>query len=146
MKEKPHIFAWDSELETGIDIVDNQHREFIKQANAFIIRLWFDKGMEGVAEEYDFIRQYLQYHFQTEETFQFDSGYPAYKEHQAEHLQMKFKAKEVEIMMAESTEEEILEKFYDFIKMWVIHHIMDSDLKFSRYYKEWKRNADQQNP
>lgn len=142
MKKRPNIFVWDKNLETGIPIVDDQHKNFIIHANKFIIRLLSNKGKEGLEEEFDFIRQYLQYHFQTEEAFQFDSGYPGYKEHQAEHLRLKFKEKEVEIMMAEGTEAEILEKFHAFIEMWVINHIMDCDLKFSLYYRDRKKSAE----
>lgn len=138
MIENLYIFSWDKKLETGIEIIDNQHKEFLKHANRFVIKVRSQKGEEGVKEEYEFIHDFLQYHFQAEETYLFDSGYPEYKQHQAEHLKLQFQAKQMEILIQEGKMEQILEKFVEFINMWVKEHMMGSDLKFSEYYNSKK--------
>lgn len=129
-------FSWNKELETGIEIVDSQHKDFIKNANKFIIKVRFNKANEGMAEEFEFLKDYLLYHFQTEETFLFDSGYPDFTSHQAEHLQIKFETKRIGTIMAfEEDKKKVLDEFTAFINSWIISHIMGSDLKFANYYK-----------
>lgn len=133
---KMYIVPWKTELETGIEIVDSQHKEFMKQANKFVIKCLAGKVDEGIREEFDFLENYLQYHFQTEETFLFDSGYPDYEKHQAEHLQLKFKTKQVGSMLEGDDLEEVLNYFSEFVNEWIVGHIMGDDLDFSNYFRE----------
>lgn len=132
-----HTISWSKELETGIEIVDNQHRNFFMHANKFIIMSLAGKKSQASMEELEFIQDYLCYHFQTEETFQIDSHYPESEEHQAEHKRLVFQVKEMAIALAarEEDDTETLERFASFVNTWVVHHIMESDLKFSKYYK-----------
>ncbi|QIB69580.1 hemerythrin family protein [Aminipila butyrica] len=138
MSEPLHTFLWDKKLETDIELVDSQHKEFLKRANTFIIKLLADKPEEGVREAFEFVNDYLQYHFQAEETFLADSGYPAFEEHQAEHQRMRFKSKEMEALIAEGDCQKITKEFTEFINNWVINHILSSDRRFAIYYRELK--------
>lgn len=137
MSQPLHIFSWTKELETGIELIDKQHKAFMMQANRFIIKVMSNKIDEGIKEEFDFLNGYLLYHFQAEETYILDSGYEDYRGHQAEHLRIKFEAKKLEEMMyTAKSQEELAEKMMDFINLWVVSHIMESDLEFAKYYKE----------
>lgn len=136
MDEVWNLFSWKKELETGIEIVDSQHKEFLKHANKFLIKVRAGKIDEGIEEEFEFVRHYLLYHFQAEETFLLDSGYEDYKKHQAEHLELKFRAKEAELRICNAKGEEVIKEFASFINSWVIQHILKSDLLFASYYKD----------
>lgn len=135
MQEELYIYPWSRDLETGIEILDSQHKKFLMHVNQFIIKIRAGKAEEGIIEEFEFIKDYLMYHFQTEETFLFDSNYEGYKEHQAEHLQMKFKTQMIENSLKEEDPEKVVAEFVTFVNDWVVNHILNSDLKFSKYYK-----------
>lgn len=138
MEHNLRIFPWNKELETNIEIVDQHHKEFLKQANKFIIKVLAGKTEEAVEEEFEFIKDYLLYHFQVEETFQYESGYPEYKLHQAEHLQMKFKTKALEVAINNKNEGEV-DIFVSYINDVIVNHMLDWDLKFIQYYNETHR-------
>lgn len=133
MEQELHIYPWSKELETGIEILDSQHKNFLMHANSFIIKTKAGKANEGIREEFEFIKDYLMYHFQTEETFLYENKYDKYGEHQAEHLQMKFKAKMIENALEEEDPEKVVKEFVEFVNEWVVNHILKSDLEFSRY-------------
>lgn len=135
-----HILPWYKELETGIQIVDEQHKKFFKEANKFAIKYLAEKKSEAALETLEFLQQYLHYHFQTEETFQHESSYPLYLEHQAEHKQLTFKVKTMAVALQTATDdnlEDVMQQFSNFINDWVTKHILDSDLRFSYYYKDY---------
>lgn len=135
-----HIVPWNEKLTLGIEIVDEQHYEFLKRANKFIIKYLAEKKEEAVKEELEYLQDYLQYHFQTEETFQYESIYPDYLKHQAEHKQLIFRVKEMTIKLLDMENREMIMKdFADFIQDWVINHILTSDLKFANYYNKNKK-------
>lgn len=134
------ILPWYKELETGIEVVDSQHMKFFKEANKFTIKYMAEKGSEAAMEELAFLQQYLCYHFQTEETFQFESDYPKYLDHQAEHKELVFQTKAMAVALETADEtnyEERIRKFAEFINEWVTKHILNSDLEFSYYYKDY---------
>lgn len=135
MEQDLHIYPWSKDLETGIEILDDQHKKFLMHANRFIIKIKAGKAAEGIWEEFEFIKDYLMYHFQTEETFLYEKNYDKYGEHQAEHLQMKFRTKMVGNALKENDPEKAVKEFVEFVNEWVINHILKSDLEFSRYLK-----------
>lgn len=132
-----NTFQWKKELETGIELLDSQHKTFIMNANKFIIKLGFKNGNNGAKEELEYLRDYLLYHFQVEETFQFESNYPYYLDHQAEHKHLAFRVKQMaSVLNSENFSEESVLEFYKFIEEWVVKHILTYDLEFSKFYKE----------
>lgn len=139
-----NIIPWKKELETGIKLIDEQHMEFIKRANAFFIKVRADRQKDAAREQLEFLQNYILYHFQAEETFQVESDYPGYLCHQAEHKSLVFKVKEMSIMLNTSNfSKESVDSFCAFITNWVITHILNYDLGFAKYYKEFlKKSAD----
>ena len=132
-----NIIPWDLSLETGIEILDEQHKNFIKKANLFFIKFKAEKKSDAVIEQMGFLEDYLFYHFQTEEAFQIDSHYPEFPSHQAEHKQLIFKVKamaEAIRSMTEENQDEVYQQFVQLVNQWIGNHIMNSDMKFTRYY------------
>lgn len=135
-----NIIPWKKELEIGIELIDKQHKEFLMNANKFIIRVRAQKEIFAIVEELEFLENYLLYHFQAEETFQVQSQYPDYLNHQAEHKFMKFKVREMSTLLTEQNfSEESICMFCKFINEWITNHILNEDLRFSQYYNSLKK-------
>lgn len=133
-----NVIPWNKELETGIEILDEQHMNFFKMSNRFAIKYMANKKTEAVMEELEFLEDYLMYHFQTEETFQIESNYPGYLDHQAEHKRLIFQVKAMSVALKnadKSNREKVLQDFAEFVNDWVKKHILNLDLDFSLFYK-----------
>ncbi len=134
------IFGWDKELESGIDIIDQQHKKMIQTANIFFIRyaLKKEKEIEGAKKELEFLHDYTLYHFQAEEAFQVECGYSGYLEHQAVHKMIAQKLKFLSVELeASNFSKEKMEEFRNFVKTWIVDHVLLEDKKFVQCYKEY---------
>lgn len=134
-----NIFKWDHNLESGIELIDNQHKEIIAHVNAFLIAYKCGETQKKTQECLDFLKQYILYHFQSEEAFQVDCGYSGYREHQARHSYLATQVKFHAVTISESGfSEDSVNAFYDFINSWIIDHIMTEDMTFASYFKSIK--------
>ena len=81
--ERAHGMEWDASWNTGIPIVDEQHRSLVRQVSALL-----DTSKEAdrrVEETLDFLADYVVKHFGTEELMQKASKYPKSAEHRQMH-------------------------------------------------------------
>lgn len=133
------IFQWNKDLEGGIALVDNQHRQLIETANTFFIRYKCGHGDSAAAECLGFLEQYILYHFQTEEAFMTECAYPNYRPHQALHDAVSKEVKFRAVRLADSGfAPEGVADFYWFVCNWIRDHILVHDLEFSRFYHNFK--------
>lgn len=134
-----NIFKWDSKLESGIELIDSQHKEILAHVNAFLIAYKCGETHKKTQECLDFLKNYILYHFQSEEAFQVDCGYPGYRDHQARHsylaTQVKFHTVNIE---SSDFSLDSVKAFYDFMNSWIIDHILVEDMAFVSYYKNSK--------
>ncbi|MEG0692935.1 MAG: hemerythrin family protein [Oscillospiraceae bacterium] len=132
------IFSWNKELESGIEQIDAQHKQLLETANSLIIRGKCGNGALAVSENLGYLEKYTQYHFQSEEAFQVNSGYSGYREHQALHLSISTQLKFLSVKLDQSNyNEKELENFYQFFIDWIKNHILVEDLKFAKFYKQY---------
>ena len=137
-----NIIRWHKDLESGIELVDTQHKDFFMNVNKFIIKARVEKNKMVVTEEIDFLINYLLYHFQTEEAFQVASEYPNYLNHQAAHKNLGFQVQEIILKLKiNEFSREYIEIFYTFLMNWVEEHILKMDLDFCIYYKKYIDDA-----
>jgi len=77
--------AWHPGLSVGIDLIDEQHKEWFKRADAL-----FEAGKKGQAKEYigellEFLQSYTKKHFSDEEAYMASIGYPGLEEQKRAH-------------------------------------------------------------
>lgn len=131
------IFNWDAELDTGIELIDQQHKNLINHANTFFISFKAGNPKQRLLECLSFLEQYILFHFQAEEAFQVECHYPGYRDHQALHsgLKMQFKFHSTQLEESSFSEDRV-ETFYHFLRDWIIGHILGEDKKFAAFYRE----------
>ena len=76
---------WSPSLSVGIELLDNQHKEWIERAEEL-----FDAGKKNQAREYigemlDFLEAYTKKHFRDEEKYMREIRYPEYEEQRKAH-------------------------------------------------------------
>ncbi|HHU62330.1 MAG: bacteriohemerythrin [Bacillota bacterium] len=77
--------SWNPSLSVGIDLIDEQHKEWFERATNL-----FDAGRKGQAKGYvgemlEFLDSYTRKHFADEERYMKSINYPAYDEQKKAH-------------------------------------------------------------
>jgi len=126
--------GWTQKIETGIDILDSQHRryfELVKNYLATAKQVTPDNVRNSeLVERLDFLRSYAIEHFSTEEKIMKDTGYQEYQQHIEEH---KYFLKHVgdlyEKTCNEGSNDILTREVYYYILEWFIGHIQITDMK-----------------
>jgi hemerythrin len=126
------LIVWDQKYETGVEIIDNDHRYLFKLINDF-----YDSFINGSSEEesntlMDELISYTISHFKREEQLMLTSDYPFFENHKKEHKNLivsvgAFK-KSVNTSPNDATSDLLL-----FLSNWLINHVIGSDLLFVPY-------------
>lgn len=125
---------WSSELDTGIDVIDGQHRRIVDYVNQLHdARERNDK--DAIADVIESTVEYTLSHFGFEESLMEDAGYALSKPHKRVHelfvkrvadLQMRFRAGE-----------DISGELHGLLSRWLVNHIRNDD---HDYVESVKRN------
>lgn len=130
---------WSPMLQTGILLIDQQHKELIEAMNLFFIRWQCGQEKLGAQECVRFLEQFVQYHFQAEEAFQVECAYPKYKEHCARHRALTSQVKFCSVHLDSSDySQEYLEELKTLLLDWVQKHLFEDDLEFATAYRNAK--------
>jgi len=134
------IYGWDKNLETGIELLDAHHMQFLIAVNKRIIsqRCKNDRGeLERLIQ---FLQHYIQYHFQVEEAYQVECNYAGFREHQAQHdtLSTQLRFFQVRLVSCED-DTSLMEEFDAFLYDWVHEHILREDITFAQAYRHFQR-------
>ena len=61
------IFPWDNHFNTGIEVIDNQHRKLVIILNRLATMVAYQSANDKLNDILDELIEYTIYHFQTEE-------------------------------------------------------------------------------
>ena len=124
--------GWNSSLETGISVVDEQHKELFRQVDILLDRSQKDRVPETLA----FLGEYVIKHFGTEELMQKASKYPKTEEHKAIHDNFIKVFGELKSEYENGGEDFlILIKITKIALDWLQEHIGGHDKDFGSYFK-----------
>ncbi|WP_157154525.1 bacteriohemerythrin [Brachyspira murdochii] len=131
--KKPWI-KWETKFQTGYKRIDDQHKELVN-----IINDLYETGVVGdLSNEY--VRRsfnaiikrtidYATYHFSYEEKIMKAINYSIARDHISKHRSFSIKVVE-EVNKYENGDNLVIEDFIDFLKNWLINHIIVEDKKF----------------
>lgn len=124
-------FEWNADFETGIAFVDRDHRVLVDLLNQI-----FDapedphEAHATLGSVLNSLIDYTGYHFAREELLQEAAGYPGFKGHKAEHEVLATRAQEFRQRYLLDPEAVSLIEMAQFLKDWLINHILGSDKAF----------------
>jgi hemerythrin len=122
-------FDWNPDLETGIDIVDEQHRRYFQLLNNYLEKIsatlsdsnqFFD-----LLEKFDFLHQYAKEHFSTEELIMQEADEHLYFERHVEELYERLKAEGFSQELASEADYYMIE--------WFVKHIREADMDLAEF-------------
>ena len=122
--------TWDSSFETGIADVDAQHRRLVDIINSLVDAIGHapKSALKDIVVQ---LKDYAQYHFQTEEKIMEEAGYAGLAEHRDEHAMFvdQILLFDLDVILAS---EGLAWDMLHFLRGWLTNHILVVDKRFSR--------------
>ena len=129
------LIEWTNDLKLGIEDIDMQHKKLVDMINEFYFQLKDKSSKELISKLINDMKQYALVHFETEERYLQQIGFPALEEHKVEHKSFIEKVADVEQRF--SAGKLVLSfELTNFLKSWLVHHIKGSDMKYVKLFKE----------
>lgn len=126
--DKFEVFPWNENLDTGIAIIDEQHKKLVSLLNRLAAALARGNPVE-TNDIFTELTHYAEFHFETEEAiwlehFGDDSWLSS---HQLSHSSFLPKVIELKNREKNKSQNEIIESIILFLIRWLAFHILDSD-------------------
>ena len=119
---------WDSKLDTGIEVIDAQHKRIVEYINDLeIAKMKLDKKMVN-----DIIEQlidYTQSHFGFEEEMLEEAGYKFLKPHKKVHEL--FIRRVTDFTLRSARGEDIVDELHSMLSKWLLSHIANEDRDYA---------------
>ena len=128
------LLIWQDDMDTGIDIIDGQHRRIVEMINHLHIT---QKSMErfAVGEVIDELVDYTLSHFAFEEELMEESGYTFGPAHKRVHEM--FVRRVSEYRMRFEAGEDIAAELKGMLARWLFNHIRGDDKSYSRHVRHY---------
>jgi hemerythrin len=128
---------WNDSLCVGIDVVDGQHQIWIARYNNVVDAIGSAGSTAPVVGTLDFLIDYTELHFTTEESLMRESGYPDLDDHRAKHEELRRAVAD----LGDDFEEEgstyaLGEAVETLLGNWLIDHIQSTDQFFGAYVRD----------
>jgi hemerythrin len=129
-------YQWDSSLECGYELVDNQHKQLVAAVNNLMEASQSGQGDKAVMQTMDFLTGYTIKHFADEEKLQQKYDYPDYLNHKRIHDEFKVTVKELtDRLVREGPGPELVNVVSSAIGAWLLNHIKGDDFRMAAYVK-----------
>jgi hemerythrin-like metal-binding protein len=127
---------WDPAWETGIEIIDSQHRYLLEQLNGLVAAhsaedLEYEAGRALVL-----LVEYVDFHFELEEAYMEVTAYPGFAEHKAEHKSMHDQAARLAEGRKQFSARDAV-RVRDFLIEWLVNHFTTHDHAMARHLKRF---------
>ncbi|MBU0688061.1 MAG: bacteriohemerythrin [Gammaproteobacteria bacterium] len=135
------LMSWTQDLETGITVIDDQHKRIIDFINQLD-----DACRTGNADETEHVMEgllnYTVTHFEFEESLQEKAGYQYLKGHQRIHEL--FMKKVAAIRERARNGEDVAPELLKLLQGWLVNHIKGEDRDYVESVSTLLDNADQE--
>ena len=122
------IANWSSRFETGITVIDTQHKELFEAINAFADSFKSGTSSSQVKESLAFLLKYTIEHFETEEKLMREMCYPRLAEHAAAHAELAQES--LDLATSVKNGNFVTMDVAVFVADWLLHHIYNMDMDY----------------
>lgn len=129
------LVQWTKKLETGIQMVDDQHKSLCSLINGLHSAMLNRDSNAAMLKLIRSLKEYTVLHFNTEEQYFEHSAYPHIKEHKVLHRKFEGKIQDFENAFNSGTATVSMD-LLNFLKDWLINHIEGTDHGYVKYVKD----------
>ena len=131
------IRDWSDDYLTGITEIDRQHRGFFEAAHRLYDHILNCEGENAVEEAVEFLRNYADKHFRTEEAFMQKHEFPGLEQHKQLHARflegLDMLNDDLKIF---GPSQHLADRALEVAQDWLIDHITEEDMQYVKYVKE----------
>jgi len=128
---------WDDSLSVGVELIDEQHKMLIQKLADLAEAVEQHSGPERTMQTLDFVIEYTDFHFSTEERHMAKLAYPGRDGHMSLHEH--FKGQLSNLVMDfedEGATQQLSNAVNAFLYNWLVNHIKGVDQEFGAFLKE----------
>jgi hemerythrin-like metal-binding protein len=142
--ETNQIVQWDNKYATGIELIDNQHKELINLTNMLYQACLSGQGESAFKEAMGRMVEYVRVHFDSEQKLLERIGYPEYHAHKKQHDTM---VRDILEAANDYKSGKLLvpNKFVRTLRDWILGHIAVEDKQYAAFIAENKVRINAQN-
>lgn len=128
------ILPWNANFDTGIGIVDEQHRGLVDLLNTLVSHLAYQSDAPTIAQVCARLREYAQEHFTTEDAIWVEGlGDDAWvADHRREHDEFIARIDELRLEEGRYGFDDVIQDVVGFLSRWLALHILDSDKRLAK--------------
>ena len=134
------LFEWTSDYELDIPQIDDQHKELVKMINDLYASIKSGHSGEAVNATLNKLLQYVDIHFETEETSMQSRNYPGLEEQIQLHNELRMKVLELKKEQLQGQDIASFE-LLNFLVDWLKDHIANTDMAYGEYIKKLERQG-----
>lgn len=124
---------WTDNLSTGIEWQDRHHKELFKRINRLLDAMNLGQGKDEVSSLFDFLDEYIVYHFEAEERSMSSHGYEAILAHTAEHAHFIDDVASLSAEFRQGATTGLVIKVQRRVVDWLLNHICGPDKKLGEF-------------
>lgn len=121
---------WSTDLETGIAVIDRDHRILVDLINQLHDSIGDQEERATLGSVLNSLYEYTGYHFAREEKLQELVGYPGLEEHRARHRQLVGEVGDIRRRYAADPDTVRGKDVHDFLQTWLVEHILRADMHY----------------
>ena len=129
------IFQWRKEYSTNVKEMDEHHQELFQTANRLYEELNSGRNQSVLEDTLNFLIRYTEEHFTKEEKLMEDYDFPEYEVHIKHHVRLIQEVQELKNKYA-AGEIWMDMSIINFLKDWIINHILTEDRKYGPYLND----------
>jgi hemerythrin len=139
---KSDLVVWDEKYATGIDLIDNQHKELFSLTNElFRACLGGEAAVQVVFKEtMGRMVDYVRFHFSAEQDLLQKINYPDFQEHKKQHDTLVVKILEAVTEYSEG-KKLVPNQFVRTLRDWILGHIAHYDRLYASYIAAQLKNG-----
>lgn len=127
------VLRWQSAMQLGIPAIDADHRRLVGLLNNLHYAVLAGEDQQGTAHVLEDLVRYTETHFAREEALMERSGYPDRQAHGRAHARIAERMREWHERYAQAPAAFPMDQFYDFVSGWLLHHVLEEDMKLKPY-------------
>lgn len=133
--KRRNAVEWSEDFSVRVALMDDEHKVLFDLINQLNAAMMDGKSSDKVGEVMDALIDYTRFHFSHEEELLKKCNYPRLSEQERAHRAFVAKVEEFKVALAQG-DVLVSVKVIEFLKDWLIKHIVNLDTKYSGYLIE----------
>lgn len=129
-------WQWDKRLETGIELIDYQHKELFRRIDKLELAMYSGESSMELIYLIKYLESYVTEHFEAEEKLMLEVDYPDLFNHRKEHNEFRILAQEIMSSCQDKGADTYLAINVDKqMRRWWENHILKQDMEYVSFIK-----------